>query len=50
LKKSEIDEYDDFPIVDENDIPDFVDRKGRLGNFELFDGNFSHCKGWNKNG
>ena len=37
----------DFPVIDE-DIPDYVDRKGRLSGYEGFDGNFNNCKGWKR--
>ena len=37
----------DFPVIDE-DIPDYVDRKGRLSGYEGFDGNFNNCKGWTR--
>ena len=37
----------DFPIIDE-EIPDYVDRKGRLSGYEGFDGNFKNCKGWKR--
>ena len=35
----------DFPVIDE-EIPEFVDRKGRLSGYEGFDGNFKNCKGY----
>ena len=37
----------DFPVIDE-EIPDYVDRKGRLSGYEGFDGNFKNCKGWKR--
>lgn len=38
----------DFPVIDAKDIPDYVDRKGRLSGHEGFDGNFKHCKGYKR--
>ena len=35
----------DFPVIDE-EIPEFVDRKGRLSGYEGFDGNFKNCKAY----